>query len=154
MTGLERTTDFLAGKVVDRRPFHPIIIRWAARYAGIKYRDFCTDYPAKCEAMIRCADDFDLDWVTVMSDAYCEASAFGLQIEYPEDSLPIDAGGHLPDLAAVARLMPIKPQEHLRCVIACTQAENSRKPGVKLGGKRKAAGAARAAEAGGGLCRG
>jgi hypothetical protein len=99
MTGLERTTDFLAGKVVDRRPFHPIIIRWAARYAGIKYRDFCTDYPAKCEAMIRCADDFDLDWVTVMSDAYCEASAFGLQIEYPEDSLPIDAGGHLPDLA-------------------------------------------------------
>jgi MtaA/CmuA family methyltransferase len=116
MTGLERTTDFLVGKAVDRRPFHPIIMRWAARYAGIKYRDFCTDYRAKCEAMIRCADDFGLDWVTVMSDAYCEASAFGLQIEYPEDNLPIDIGGHFPDLAAVARLMPIRPQDHFRCM--------------------------------------
>ena len=34
MNGLQRTLDFLAGKPVDRQPFHPIIMRWAARYAG------------------------------------------------------------------------------------------------------------------------
>ncbi len=116
MNGLQRSLNFLAGKPVDRLPFHPIIMRWAAQYAGIQYRDFCTDYRAKCEGMITCADDFDLDWVTVMSDAYCEASGFGLEIEYPENALPLDVGGHLPDLEAVRRLTPIKPLEHARCV--------------------------------------
>ena len=114
MTGLQRTLDFLDGNPVDRPPFHPIIMRWAARYAGVKYRDFCLDYRKKCDAMIRCADDFDLDWVTVMSDAYCEASAFGLNIEYPEDDLPIDVSGHLPDLAAAGRLQPFRPADHQR----------------------------------------
>jgi MtaA/CmuA family methyltransferase len=132
MNGLERTLDFIAGKPVDRPPFHPIVMRWAARHAAVKYRDFCTDYRAKCDAMIRCADDFDLDWVTVMSDAYCEASAFGLQIEYPEDNLPADVGGHLFDLEAVARLNPFKPQEHERCVNRINEiAEFKRRVGDK-----------------------
>lgn len=90
-------------------------MRWAAQYAGIKYREFCTDYRAKCEAMIRCADDFGFDWVTTLSDPYAEASAFGLKIEYPENELPIDVGGHLPDLMSAGRLVPFKPLEHARC---------------------------------------
>ncbi len=114
MTGLQRTLDFLAGQPVDRPPCHPIIMRWAARYAGVKYRDFCLVPSRKCDAMIRCAEDFDLDWVTVMSDPYCEASAFGLEIEYPEDELPLDRGGHLPDAAAAARLRPYDALEHHR----------------------------------------
>lgn len=114
MTGLQRTLDFLEGKPVDRPPCHPIIMRWAARYAGVNYRDFCLDYRKKCDAMIQCADDFDLDWVTVMSDAYGEASAFGLHIEYPVDDLPIDRSGHLADLAAAGRLKPFHTLEHER----------------------------------------
>ena len=114
MTGRQRTLDFLAGKPVDRTPCHPILMRWAARHAGVRYRDFCLDCRVKCEAMIRSAEDFDLDWVTVMSDAYCEASAFGLQIDYPEDDLPLDRGGHLPDLAAAAQLKPFRVEDHAR----------------------------------------
>jgi uroporphyrinogen decarboxylase len=114
MNGLQRTLDFLDGKPVDRPPFHPIIMRWAARYAGVKYRDFCLDYQKKCDAMIRCADDFDLDWVTVMSDPFCEASAFGLHIEYPENDLPIDRKGHLPDAHAASRIQPFHTFDHKR----------------------------------------
>ncbi len=116
MNGLQRTHDFLAGRPVDRRPFHPIIMRWAARYVGVKYRDFCLDYRAKAAAMIKCADDFGIDWVTVMSDPWAEAEAFGVTVEYPEDNLPIDTGGRLPDLEAAAALEPYKPLEHARCV--------------------------------------
>ena len=116
MTGLQRTLAFIAGQKVDREPFHPIIMRWAAKHAGVKYRDFVLEPAAKCSANIRCADDFDLDWVTVLSDPYAEASAFGIQVEYPEDNLPLDVGGHLPDLATVARLQPYRPLEHPRCV--------------------------------------
>jgi MtaA/CmuA family methyltransferase len=46
--------------------------------------------------------------VTVMSDPYAEASAFGLRIEYPEDDLPLDIGGRLTDLDAVRNLEPYR----------------------------------------------
>ncbi len=115
MTGLERTLRFLKGEPVEHPPFHPIIMRWAAKYASVKYRDFCTIPEAKCSAMIRCAKDFGIDWVTVMSDPWAEASAFGIQIEYPEDGLPIDKGGHLPDANAASLLKHYNPLNSPRC---------------------------------------
>ncbi|MBA4321629.1 MAG: hypothetical protein C0408_02310 [Odoribacter sp.] len=116
MTGLERTLSFISGQTVDRPPFHPIVMRWAARYAGVKYREFCTDPVTKCMAMIRCAKDFDIDWVTVMSDPWAEASAFGIIVEYPEDSLPVDTGGHMPDARAASNLKKYNPLENSRCL--------------------------------------
>ena len=88
MNALERTLNFIKYRPVDRPPFHPIIMRFAAKYAGIKYRNFCLNYRDKCKGMISCAEDFSLDWVTVMSDPWAEAEAFGLKIEYPENELP------------------------------------------------------------------
>ena len=115
MTGLERTLAFIKGEPVDHPPFHPIIMRWAAKYAGIKYRDFCLDPISKCRAMILCAKDFNIDWVTVLSDPWAEASAFGIQIEYPEDNLPVDIGGHLPDAIAATKIQHYNPLKNLRC---------------------------------------
>lgn len=115
MTGLERTLSFLKGESVDRPPFHPIIMRWAARYAGIKYHDFCVDPYSKCRAMNLCAKDFDIDWVTVMSDPWAEASAFGIQVDYPENDLPIDKGGHFKDAKSASLLKHYNPLENLRC---------------------------------------
>jgi MtaA/CmuA family methyltransferase len=115
MTGLERTLSFLKGESVDHPPFHPIIMRWAAKYAGVRYRDFCLDPYSKCMAMNLCAKDFDIDWVTVMSDPWAEASAFGIQVEYPENSLPVDKGNHLPDADSVSRLKRYNPLENKRC---------------------------------------
>ena len=89
MNACERTLDFIQQKPVDRLPFHPIIMRFAARHAGVQYRDFCLDYRCKCEAMLKCARDFGIDWVTVMSDPYAEAEAFGMRVDYPADNLPI-----------------------------------------------------------------
>jgi len=114
LTGLQRTREFIHGGDVDRPPFHPIIMRWAAKYAAVKYRDFCLNYQAKCEAMIKCARDFDMDWVTVMSDPYAEASAFGIQCEYPENDLPKDVGGHFPDPKSVRNMKPFNATEHVR----------------------------------------
>ncbi len=115
MTPYERTIRFLRGEPVDRPPFHPILMRWAARHAGVKYSAFCRDYRAKCPAMIKSAEDLEADWVTTLSDPYCEAEAFGLRVDYPEDNLPLDVGGHLPDLDAAARLQPFHPLDHARC---------------------------------------
>ncbi|MBN8457509.1 MAG: hypothetical protein J0M04_06715 [Verrucomicrobia bacterium] len=109
----QRTFEFLAGGPVDRPPFHPIVMRFAARHAGVKYRDFCLNPADKCRAMIRCAEDFDADWVTVMSDPYAEAEAFGIKVEYREDDLPLDQG-HFADIVDVDHLVPsLEPFVHL-----------------------------------------
>ena len=113
-TSRERTLKFIAGEPVDRIPFHPIVMRWAAQYAGVKYSDFCRDYRVKCPAVIKSAEDFGMDWLTVLSDPYCEAEAFGLLVEYPENNLPMDRGGHLPDMDAVRALKPYRVEDHGR----------------------------------------
>jgi len=116
MTGLERSLAFIAQHPVDRPPFHPIIMRWAAKYSNVKYREFCTDPSSKCTAMIRCAKDFDIDWVTVMSDPWAEASAFGIEVTYPEDSLPVDTGGQFRDAESVSGIMKYNPHKNIRCL--------------------------------------
>lgn len=127
MTGRYRTFAFLKNERVDRPPVHPIIMRWAARQAGTTYRDFCLNPEAKCAAMLHCAREFDLDWVTVMSDPWAEASAFGVKVTYPENDLPVDTGGHLPDAASAAILKPLEPMEHERCRNRLTEIEIYRK---------------------------
>jgi MtaA/CmuA family methyltransferase len=133
MTGLNRTLEFIKGNVVDRPPFHPIIMRWAAKYGGTRYSKFCTDPNAKCNAMLKCARDFDLDWVTVMSDPWAEASAFGIQIEYPADDLPLDTGGHLPDASTASMLKPYDATKNMRCTNRLTEiAEFKKQAGNEL----------------------
>ena len=73
-----------------------------------------------------CAKDFNIDWVTVMSDPWAEASAFGIQIEYPEDSLPIDKGGHIPDARAASKIKHYKPSENNRCLNRLTEIREFR----------------------------
>jgi MtaA/CmuA family methyltransferase len=114
MTGLDRTRTHVRGGGVDRLPFHPIVMRWAASQAGLPYRDYVLDPEAKSQANVSCARAHNMDWVTVLSDPYAEASAFGLVVEYPRDGLPKDTGGHLPHAAAVAALPRYRAQDHLR----------------------------------------
>lgn len=115
MTGLDRTMLFLKGEAVDHPPFHPIIMRWAAKYANVKYRDFCTIPAAKVQAMSLCAKEFSNDWVTVMSDPWAEASAFGIIVDYPEDSLPLDVGGHFDDALSASFLRKFNSLQNSRC---------------------------------------
>lgn len=104
MNSLQRTFDHIENKEVDRLPFHPILMQFTARYAGVNYRDFCLNPETKCNANISCARGFGSDWVNVMSDPYVEAEAFGLKVEYPLNSLPISKGYVINDIADIDRL--------------------------------------------------
>jgi MtaA/CmuA family methyltransferase len=127
MTGFERTISFLKGETVDHPPFHPILMRWAAKYAGISYRDFILDPFSKCRAMSMCARDFDIDWVTVLSDPWTEASAFGITVEYPLNDLPIDRNGHLQDAKSASQIKHFNPMESIRCLNRINEIKEFRK---------------------------
>ncbi|MCE5346544.1 MAG: uroporphyrinogen decarboxylase family protein [Bacteroidales bacterium] len=114
MNSLQRTHDFINGLTVDRPPFHPILMRFAAQYAGVKYRDFCLSPHHKCDTNIRCATDFSYDWVNVMSDAWAEAEAYGVKLFYPEDNLPQVVEHVVKEISDIDKLSVIKVSDHNR----------------------------------------
>jgi len=114
MTSLQRTLDFINGLSVDRPPFHPILMRLAAKYAGIKYKDFCLDYHKKVEANLLCANDFGYDWVNVMSDPYAEASAYGTALTYPENNLPQVTNWLINKIEDIDKIRLLKVEDNFR----------------------------------------
>lgn len=106
--------DFLEGRRVDRPPFHPILMRFAAGYCGVNYRDFCLDPLQKCSVNLRCAADFSSDWVNVMSDPYAEASSFGTRIVYPVNALPVVESWLIQDIRETGKLRVLRVHEHVR----------------------------------------
>lgn len=118
---------FLEGRPVDRPPFHPILMRFAARYCGVNYRDFCLNYHDKCEVNIRCANDFSSDWVNVMSDPYAEAESFGTRVSYPLNALPQVEALLIDDIKAIGRLRPIRVNEHPRLLSRIDEVTQYRK---------------------------
>jgi len=114
MTSLQRTLDFINGLSVDRPPFHPILMRLAVKYAGIKYKDFCLDYHKKVEANLLCANDFGYDWVNVMSDPYAEASAYGTALTYPENNLPQVTNWLINKIEDIDKIRLLKVEDNFR----------------------------------------
>ena len=89
MTSKERVLACLKGEKVDKIPNLNILMWFASRYAGVNFGDFIQKPEVMVAANIKCIQDFGIDVVTVMSDAYCEAEDFGCRISYPVDGLPI-----------------------------------------------------------------
>lgn len=116
MNSLQRTRDFIEGLSVDRPPFHPILMRLAAKYAAVKYKDFCLDYKTKCDANILCSKDFGYDWVNVMSDPYTEASGYGTRLTYPENNLPQVAEFLIKEIDDIDKLKVLKVNDHERMI--------------------------------------
>jgi MtaA/CmuA family methyltransferase len=72
----------------QRPPFHPILMHFAARYAGYTYGQFASDYRALVESNLRCMETFGMDAVGVISDPYRETSAFGARVAFPDEAVP------------------------------------------------------------------
>ena len=92
MNGRQRTINFIKGEKVDYIPFHPLVMQYAAEYANVPFRDYCLDYKSQCSSMITFAREFGVDWFHPSGFAYCEAGAYGLDVEYPENDCPHPKG--------------------------------------------------------------
>ncbi len=123
MNSLQRTMNFIENKEVDRVPFHPILMQFTAKYAGVNYKDFCLDPETKCKANITVAEAFGSDWVNVMSDPYAEAEAFGLKVKYPINSLPIPQGHVINDISDIDKLKVPVIAEHERVMARIREIE-------------------------------
>jgi len=90
MNSLERMTNRLHGEAVDRPPNFDIFMTFAAHHISQPLSRYYLDHQALVEANLAVLTDFELDIVQAISDPYREAADFGLEVEFPEDGLPIN----------------------------------------------------------------
>jgi MtaA/CmuA family methyltransferase len=82
MTGRERILALLDGKPADSLPFMPITMMFAGDRIGAPYRDYATDFRVMVEAQTHTVAEFDIDYVSIISDPACEASDCGATVKY------------------------------------------------------------------------
>jgi MtaA/CmuA family methyltransferase len=117
MNGRERIQAMIEGKPVDRLPFMPITMMFAADVLGVPYRQYATDFRLLVEAQIQTARMFDIDYVSCISDPAREATDLGAQVEFFENQPPAIVesqalladksllnGLRLPDLSRTGRM--------------------------------------------------
>jgi MtaA/CmuA family methyltransferase len=88
MNGKQRILAMLEGRQLDRLPFMPITMMFAADQIGKPYGEYATDYRVLVEGQIQTANNFEIDYVSCISDPAREASDCGAQISYFDDQPP------------------------------------------------------------------
>jgi len=90
MQSLERIQNLIAGKPIDRVPNFDIFMMRAAHHIDAPLSKYYLDHRVLCEANLAVLKEFDLDIVQAISDPYREAADTGLEVDFPEDFLPLN----------------------------------------------------------------
>ncbi len=82
MKSRDRTLAAIEG-IPDGIPFNPFIMHFAAAIDQLDYSNvYCKDASVLADAQAKCASSFGIDHVNVSTDAYREASAWGVEIDF------------------------------------------------------------------------
>jgi uroporphyrinogen decarboxylase len=87
VTAKERIYAIINGDSYDRPAVTPIFMAWAANYIGRDYRDYYLDGDVLAEAQLAVTRAFNLDQISAISDPWREASAYGVEFDYPPDGI-------------------------------------------------------------------
>lgn len=98
-----------------RIPVIPFVMQYAAKVAGVSYRDYCTRAEAMAEAQICCQEMFNYDAVNVSSDAHRLADALGGELDFPEDGVPVVKKSPVSASEDMDKMSVPNPYEAKRC---------------------------------------
>jgi len=87
MTPKERIYAILKGGSYDRPAVTPIFMAWSANFIGRTYRDYYLDGDVLVQAQLAVTRAFNLDQISAISDPWREASAYGMEFDYPADGV-------------------------------------------------------------------
>ncbi len=88
MNNHERFMAALKGEPADRVPVFPLLMFFTADRAGLPYREYATNGRALAQAQLLVQQRFDLDAITVCSDAFRISADLGGDMAYPETKTP------------------------------------------------------------------
>lgn len=109
MNSLQRFQHRLNGLPVDRPPNFDIMMTFAAHFIKQPLSRYYLDHNVLCEANLAVLESFNLDIVQAISDPYREAYDFGLQVDFPEDGLPLSKTPLLQEPADLNNIKPPNP---------------------------------------------
>ena len=111
MTGRERILATIAGASTDTLPLMPITMMFAADRIKVPYGQYASDYRVLAEGQLRVADEFDVDYVSCISDPAREAADCGATVHFFDDQPPAIDEEHalLADKAGLVHLEPPDP---------------------------------------------
>jgi MtaA/CmuA family methyltransferase len=107
MTSKERIFAAVNGQDYDRVAVAPIFMAWAAHYIGRTYRDFYLNGDVFVESQLAVTRAFNIDQISAISDPWREASAYGLQFDYPEQGVGKPKGLLLNTPEDIKKLKPL-----------------------------------------------
>jgi MtaA/CmuA family methyltransferase len=114
MTGRQRVLRMLEGRHEpgQQLPLMPITMMFAADRTGVKYGAYANDHRVLAEAQVRTAEEFDFDYVSVISDPAREAADLGARVVYFDDQPPAldEKAALLSDKKALAELRSPDPR--------------------------------------------
>ncbi len=87
MSSRERIHAVINGLPCDRTPVTPIFMAWAAHFIGHTYRDYYLDGDVLVKSQLAVVREFGFDQVSAISDPWREASAYGMEFDYPEEGV-------------------------------------------------------------------
>lgn len=109
MNSLERFQRRLRGDPVDRPPNFDIMMIFAVHHIGQQLSHYYLDHKVLVEANLAVLEGFSLDIVQAISDPFREAADFGLQVQFPDDGLPLRQMPLLKDPSELSRLKAPNP---------------------------------------------
>jgi MtaA/CmuA family methyltransferase len=114
LSSMERFQRRLRGDPVDRPPNFDIIMAYGVRHIGAPLRDYYLDYRTLVRMNLAMLADFELDIVQTLTDPYREACDWGLEVEFPEDNLPMRRRPLLENPEDIRKLQPPTPENGRR----------------------------------------
>lgn len=87
MNSKERIYATINGESYDHPAVTPIFMAWAAKFIGRTYRDYYLDGDVLVDAQLAVTRAFNIDQISAISDPWREASAYGMEFDYPPDGV-------------------------------------------------------------------
>jgi MtaA/CmuA family methyltransferase len=114
MNPSERVRKRLGGEAVDRVPNFDIHMAFAAHFAARTLSDYYLDHRALVQANLAVQESFSVDVLQAISDPYREGCDFGLEVEFPQDGLPLRRRPLLSEHSDLVGLHPPDPRSGRR----------------------------------------
>jgi len=111
MTPYDRTMATVRGEERDHVSCQPLLMTFAARLYGAKYRDYVTDHRVLVAAQLAAAEEFGIDQVTCCSDAWREPADCGAEVIFFDDAPPACRNHLLADKTRLASLRMPRPED-------------------------------------------
>lgn len=109
MNSYERIMTVINGEKPDRIPNTNILMQFAAREIGVKYRDYALNYRELVRGNLACAEKYGIDCVTVMHGPMSEAHDLGAEVVFPEDDVPYSPTPLITEQKNLLKLKVVEP---------------------------------------------